>query len=152
MWLLGHMALGYFSGVTVNRFTKERVFIPLLWVSALLPDLDELFRGYLIHRGPTHSIIVAIAIFLPIYILTKKGLPYFSALASHSLIGDFFEPPLMLFWPLSNYEFSAPAFLQINGVMIIIVEMSLFLLMLFFMNKNMVKNKDFSWSSLLYIG
>jgi membrane-bound metal-dependent hydrolase YbcI (DUF457 family) len=130
MWFLGHIALGYFSGVIVNHYTKEKIIIPLLWVAALLPDLDFLVRGLLIHRGPTHSILVATALFLPIYLLTKHGLPYFAALATHTLIGDYFENSEKLFWPLSNRMFGAPHYLQLTVTTETILGLTLFVLMI----------------------
>ncbi len=42
------------------------------------------------HRTITHSIITATAIFTPLFIRYRsKAIPYFAALAQHSLIGDF---------------------------------------------------------------
>jgi membrane-bound metal-dependent hydrolase YbcI (DUF457 family) len=90
MQLLGHLALGYFSALIISRYTKEQLYLPLVWIISVLPDIDLLFTHYIIHRGPTHSIILALILFLPIFIWYHKGLAYFAALASHSLIGDFF--------------------------------------------------------------
>jgi hypothetical protein len=79
-------------------------------VLSIIPDIDILI-GFLlnsdIHRGPTHSIITATLLFIPFFILYRqKAIPYFAALASHSLIGDFFiGGQLQLLWPLSSTEF-----------------------------------------------
>jgi membrane-bound metal-dependent hydrolase YbcI (DUF457 family) len=129
MQFLGHLALGYFFGATVSKYTKEKLNIPLIWIFSLLPDIDILTRGFLLHRGPTHSILLAAILFLPLYLITKRGLPYFAALASHTLIGDYFNPSEKLFWPVSNDWFGAPSILQLTGRMLIIVEVSLFTLM-----------------------
>jgi len=60
-----------------------------------------------LHRGPTHSIISALIVFVPFFIVyRKKAVPYFIALISHSLIADFLiGGQIMLFWPLSQAEF-----------------------------------------------
>jgi len=130
MWFLGHLALGYFSGYAASKYSKQELMIPLVWVFSLMPDLDEFFRRYMVHRGPAHSIIVAIMIFIPIFILfKKKALPYFAALASHSLIGDYFVPPTQLFWPLSNAWFGVSPEFQLTGMTETMVEVLLFSLM-----------------------
>ena len=74
-----------------------------------MPDIDivyDFLTGSDIHRGPTHSIVVATLAFIPIFIIyRKKAIPYFLALISHPLIGDFFiGGRLQLFWPLSTRE------------------------------------------------
>jgi len=114
----------------VGRFTGEKINIPLIWFCSLLPDLDLFFPGLIVHRGPTHSILVALAIFVPIYLYYRRGLPYFAALASHSLIGDYFVPDLQLFWPISSGWFGAPSSLQLSGTTETLVELSLFVLMM----------------------
>jgi membrane-bound metal-dependent hydrolase YbcI (DUF457 family) len=129
MWILGHLALGYFSAFTVGKFTKEKIIIPLVWVVCMLPDLDELFKGFVVHRGPSHSIIVAVIVFIPVVLLFRRGLPYFTALTSHMLIGDYLYPPTQLFWPISNAWYGAPSWLQLRGTLETVVEVSLFILM-----------------------
>jgi hypothetical protein len=104
------MALAYLLAKASGKLLKVNFNIPLVLVLSILPDIDILF-GFLlqsdIHRGPTHSIIVAILVFIPFFIIyRKKAVPYFAALASHSLIGDFFiGGQLQLLWPLSTSEF-----------------------------------------------
>ncbi len=128
MQLLGHLGLGYLCGAIVARFTGEKINIPLIWLCSVLPDVDLLFPGLITHRGPTHSILVAVAIFVPIYLYLRRGLPYFAAVASHSLIGDFLVPPLQLLWPLSSAWFGAPSGLALTGSTETLVEVSLFAL------------------------
>jgi hypothetical protein len=104
------MSIAYLLGKGSEKLTHYKPNIPLLFVLSILPDADIIFgmlTGAEIHRGPSHSIIVAIAVFIPIFILyRKKALPYFLALISHSLIGDFFiGGQLQLFWPLSTRQF-----------------------------------------------
>jgi len=89
MYLLGHVALGYFAATTVRRITHENFSIPLIWLVSLLPDVDLLISG-LQHRGPTHSIVIALLLFTPILIILKRGLAYLAALATHMVIGDYF--------------------------------------------------------------
>jgi membrane-bound metal-dependent hydrolase YbcI (DUF457 family) len=132
MWILGHIALGYFSAYSVSKFTKEKIIIPLVWIFSLLPDLDELFEGYIVHRGPSHSILFVIIVFIPIFLIFRKYLAYFAALASHILVGDFFVPPTQMFWPLTYTWYGVPSLLQLKGAVETVVEVTLFVLMLLF--------------------
>jgi membrane-bound metal-dependent hydrolase YbcI (DUF457 family) len=129
MQLLGHLALGYFSALIAGKYAKEKFLIPVVWFCSLLPDLDVFAFRYITHRGPTHSIILAAAIFIPIYIATRRFLPYFAAVASHTLIGDYFNPPEKLFWPLNNNWYGAPANLSLTGTSLQTAELILFALM-----------------------
>jgi membrane-bound metal-dependent hydrolase YbcI (DUF457 family) len=109
---VGHMALAYLLGKASAKLLKVNINIPLILVLSIIPDIDILFDFLFnsdIHRGPTHSIIVAIVVFIPFFVLyRKRATPYFAALASHSLIGDFLiGGQLQLLWPLSTNEFGA---------------------------------------------
>ena len=102
MYPLGHLALGYFAGKITSKITKNETNILLLWIFSMLPDIDILIPG-LVHRGPTHSIIVATAIFTPIMIYYKKGTSYYASLLSHSLIGDYITAyGCQLLWPINQ--------------------------------------------------
>lgn len=107
---VGHMALAYLLGKASAKLLKVNLNIPLILVLSVIPDIDIIFDFIFkseIHRGPTHSIIVAILVFIPFFVLYRqKVTPYFAALASHSLIGDFLiGGQLQLLWPLSTNEF-----------------------------------------------
>jgi hypothetical protein len=112
LFAVGHMSLAYLFGKACAKLLKVNINVPLILVLSIIPDIDILF-GFLlnseIHRGPTHSIIVAIVVFIPFFVLYRqKAVPYFAALASHSLIGDFFVGgKVQLLWPLSTNEFGA---------------------------------------------
>jgi hypothetical protein len=104
------MALAYLLGKASGKLLKVNFNIPLILVLSIIPDIDILFDFLFnsdIHRGPTHSIIMAILIFIPFFMLyRKKAVPYFAALASHSLIADLIiGGNLQLLWPLSASEF-----------------------------------------------
>ena len=104
------MALAYLLGKASAKLLKVNLNIPLILVLSVIPDIDILFDFLLkseIHRGPTHSIITAILVFIPFFVLYRqKVTPYFAALASHSLIGDFLiGGQIQLLWPLSTNEF-----------------------------------------------
>jgi hypothetical protein len=84
--------------------------VPLILVLSVIPDIDIIFNFLLktdIHRGPTHSVITALLVFVPLFLLYRqKAVPYFTALISHSLIADFIiGGQLQLLWPLSRREF-----------------------------------------------
>jgi hypothetical protein len=104
------MALAYLLGKASAKLLKVSLNIPLILVLSVIPDIDILFDFLLkseIHRGPTHSIVVAIVVFIPFFVLYRqKAMPYFAALASHSLIGDFLiGGQVQLLWPLSPNKF-----------------------------------------------
>jgi len=103
MFAVGHIALGYIIGRVLNRATGESQNLPALWTMSLLPDIDLLIPG-LEHRGPTHSIIIALLIFIPLLVMMpKKTAPLFAALATHSLIGDYItNGGVKLLWPIST--------------------------------------------------
>ena len=144
MKLLGHLALGYFSALAVNRYSNKKFNMLFVWLISILPDVDFLFREYIIHRGPTHSIIVQAIICLPIYLILRRGLPYFAALFSHSLIGDFVNPPTPLLWPISSNWYGIGNSLKLVGSSLQIVEMTLFALMIIaiFLNRKKMSPRD----------
>ena len=107
---VGHMALAYLLGKPSAKILKVNLNIPLILVLSIIPDIDILIGDLLntnIHRGPTHSVIAAILVFIPIFVFYhQKAVPYFVALISHSLIGDFFiGGQIQLLWPLSTRQF-----------------------------------------------
>jgi membrane-bound metal-dependent hydrolase YbcI (DUF457 family) len=110
LFAVGHMALAYLLGKGTSKALRVKLNIPILLVLSILPDIDIIYdflTGAEIHRGPTHSIVVAAIAFIPLFIFyRKKAIPYFLALISHPLIGDFFiGGQLQLFWPLSTKQF-----------------------------------------------
>ena len=100
---VGHFALGYILSKLTAKFTKTKLNIPLVFTLSVIPDIDILITP-LEHRGPTHSIIVATIIFMPLFaIWSKNALPYFVAYIQNSLIGDFIAGGrTQLFWPLTS--------------------------------------------------
>jgi membrane-bound metal-dependent hydrolase YbcI (DUF457 family) len=101
---MGHFALGYFSSEIIGKINKEKVNYPIIYTVSIMPDID-LFIPFVEDRGPTHSIVIAFLIFLPIIIKYKRGYSYSSSLASHSLIGDFFTAyGCRLFWPMVRVQ------------------------------------------------
>ena len=104
------MALAYLLSKTSAKLLNVNINIPLVLVLSVIPDIDLIFDFLLkseIHRGPTHSIVTAVLVFIPFFVLYRqKAVPYFAALLSHSLIGDLFIGGyLQLLWPLSSREF-----------------------------------------------
>jgi len=63
------------------------------------------------HRGPTHSIILFLAIAFPsILVWKKQAIPYLATFASHPFLGDYLTASsaaegLQLFFPLSASQF-----------------------------------------------
>jgi membrane-bound metal-dependent hydrolase YbcI (DUF457 family) len=75
----------------------------LVLTLSIIPDID-LIIPFLEHRGPTHSIVTAFIVFIPIFaIYNKKAIPYLIALIQHSLIGDYTTGGrIQLLWPLTT--------------------------------------------------
>jgi membrane-bound metal-dependent hydrolase YbcI (DUF457 family) len=138
------MALAYLVAKASGKLLKVNFNIPLILVLSIIPDVDIILEFLLrspLHRGPTHSIIIAILVFIPFLVLyRKKAIPYFAALASHSLIGDFFiGGQLQLLWPLSTnefglYELGFP-YINIYNPIDIALEFALFVIALIVMLK-----------------
>ena len=129
------MAIAYLLGKGSSKKLHVKLNIPILLVLSILPDVDIIYdylTGSEIHRGPTHSIVVAIVAFIPIFIYyRKKAIPYFLALISHPLIGDFFiGGKLQLFWPISTKQFGlhelGSYYISITSPVNIALEVSLF--------------------------
>jgi hypothetical protein len=98
------MALAYLLGKLSAKPLNLKPNVPVLLVLSIIPDIDILVGVEGFHRGPTHSLITAVLIFIPFFVLYRqKAIPYFLALVSHGLIGDLFiGGKIQLFWPLSN--------------------------------------------------
>jgi len=126
---VGHMALAYLLGKSSAKFLKVNFNIPLILVLSLIPDADILLNGVIeLHRGPTHSLIVALIIFIPFFaIYRRKAIPYFLALVSHAVIADFLiGGNLMLFWPLTSQLFGLNDCICISSFVNITLEWTLF--------------------------
>jgi hypothetical protein len=112
MFAVGHLALGYLTGKTSGKFLNVSINIPLALALSILPDIDLLVPG-LQHGGPTHSIVLYLALAFPAILVWKKqAIPYLIAVASHPLLGDFPTRPskaqgVQLFFPVSSSWFSA---------------------------------------------
>ena len=129
------MALAYLLCKASGKLLKVNFNIPLILVLSIIPDIDIIFEFLLqspIHRGPTHSLITAILVFIPFFVLYRqKAAPYFVALASHSLIGDvLIGGQLQLLWPLSTHEFGLPElglpYINIYSPINVVLEFTLF--------------------------
>ena len=101
------MALAYIISKPAAKYLKINLNIPLVMVLSVLPDIDLIVPAF--HRGPSHSVVTALIVFLPVFVLyAEKAVPYFLALASHSLIGDFLiGGRVQLLWPLSQNFYSS---------------------------------------------
>jgi membrane-bound metal-dependent hydrolase YbcI (DUF457 family) len=139
------MSIAYLLGKGSSKALHTKINIPVLLVLSILPDIDivyDVLTGAQIHRGPTHSIVVAALAFIPIFIyFGKKAIPYFLALISHPLLGDFLiGGNLQLFWPISNntYGFHESGFyyIDIYNPINIVLEVSLFLVAMLVLYKS----------------
>lgn len=134
---VGHMALGYILGKASAKFLKMDLNVAAVMVFSIIPDIDILIP-IIQHRGPAHSLITALVIFLPIFAIYRlKAAPYLLALISHSLIGDYFVGGrIQLFWPVMTQQYGVQ--LSIISQTNITLEWLLFLVSMVVM----LKSKD----------
>jgi membrane-bound metal-dependent hydrolase YbcI (DUF457 family) len=126
MFAVGHFALGYLGGKLSSKILNVKFNLPLLFLASVFPDFDILFP-FLQHRGPLHSIVVLCLAFVPIFLLFRaRAVPYFVAVISHGLVGDFLTGGLQVFWPLST-EFFGLA-IGMYSLTNVVLESSLFVL------------------------
>jgi membrane-bound metal-dependent hydrolase YbcI (DUF457 family) len=132
------------------------VNLPLLFAASVLPDVDLLLR-FLMHRGPTHSLITLTVLMIPFFVFYRKqAFPYYAALLSHVFIGDFFTGGIELFWPLSQGWFGTLNF-DVGGLSNVAVELGLFVLVLPIMYrlgdlKTLLKTHNKNWAQVLPLG
>ena len=110
---------------------KTKFDIPLVLTLSVIPDIDILFSNQYLqlleHRGPTHSIITSLIVFIPFFVVyRKRAVPYFVALVQHSLIGDYIAGGtlgIQLLWPITaqhfaiNIDIRSPANVTIEWIM-----------------------------------
>jgi len=127
MYAVGHLALGYLTGRATSKLLNVNVNIPLLFLTSIIPDIDLLIPG-LQHRGPTHSLIISILIFIPLVIYyRKKVIPYFIALTQHFIIGDYLTSEgIQLLWPINSINYYGLA-IEITSLTNITMEWIFFL-------------------------
>jgi membrane-bound metal-dependent hydrolase YbcI (DUF457 family) len=103
---VGHLAAGYILSKLASKATKTNINTPLVLMFSVLPDIDLLIP-FLEHRGPTHSLIAEILVFIPLFVLYgKKAAPYLLALIQHPLIGDYiFGGRMQLLWPITHQHY-----------------------------------------------
>ena len=102
MYAVGHFALGYLTGKITSKLSAVKINLPLLFLASVIPDIDLLIPG-LYHRGPLHSVLLYCLLFLPIFLLYKKGAaPYFVAVIQHLILGDYLTGGTQLLWPISD--------------------------------------------------
>jgi hypothetical protein len=130
----GHLALGYIVAMVSAKLTKTRFSIPLIFTLSIIPDLDFLVT-FLRHGGSSHSIILAIIIFAPVFaICGKRTIPYFLAVVQHSLLGDYFGGgAIQLFWPITRQYYG----LSISTPTIVLVEWLAFVTSMVIMLKSL---------------
>ena len=129
MYPPGHFAIGYFITIYLNRYIKEDTFLPFVLIASILPDIDIFFNQYILHRGPTHSIVTMSLLFIPFYYVYRKGFTILAAVYSHSLIGDYVTAyGTQLFWPLTDNWYRAPPQLLLGRKEALFVESILLLI------------------------
>jgi len=127
MYAVGHITLGYLMWKLIDR--EGSLNLPAICLLSILPDVDLLIRG-LRHRGPTHSLIAAFIVFVPLLIIKKREmLAYLVVLLSHSAIGDYFiGGGVQLLWPVSQQWMKFPLAIGIKNPLEPALELLLFVI------------------------
>jgi hypothetical protein len=112
-YAVGHLAFGYISSKTSAKLLNTGFNIPVVLLLSVIPDVDLLIP-FLQHRGPTHSVIMALVVFVPFFVVYHgKAIPYFVALVQHSLVGDYLAGGrVQLFWPLTTQTYGTSMSIQ----------------------------------------
>jgi membrane-bound metal-dependent hydrolase YbcI (DUF457 family) len=148
--------LGYIVGRGSSKLAGVKVNLPLLFAASVLPDVDLLLR-FLMHRGPTHSLITLTVLMIPFLVIYRKqAIPYYEALLSHVFIGDFFTGGIELLWPVSHDWFGILNF-DVGSTVNVVVELGLFFLVVPIMYKlgdlsSFLKPHSKSWALVLPLG
>ena len=130
MYAVGHIALGHIVGRIFGRLTGDEANIPLVWSLSVVPDLDLLFRG-LDHRGPSHSLVVALAVFAPFLLYKfRKSIVYLAVLTAHTVIGDYFTGEVMMLWPFSHENFVFQYTISMENPLEVYLELAFFVVFL----------------------
>ncbi len=134
MYALGHFALGYLTGKGTSKLAHVKLNMPILLAVSVIPDIDLIFSNVMDHRGLTHSIIVIVALMIPLLFYYRKTvLPYAAALLSHVFLGDFFTGGIEFLWPITKeaygYNFA------VNSLTISALELALFFVSIILMYK-----------------
>jgi len=109
------------------------------------------------HRGPTHSLITITVLMIPFFIVYRKqAIPYYAALLSHILIGDFFTGGVELFWPMSQGWFGVLN-IEVNGLTNVVAELGLFFVTLPIMYKlgdfqSLLRPHNKNWALIIPLG
>ncbi len=130
LFAIGHFSIGYLAAKASANKLRTQLNIPLLLTASIIPDIDLILRslGLLSHRGPTHSLIMIVAFAIPLLIIYKKAvIPYFAAITSHTLIGDYFAGGARLLWPITDQWYTALD-LKINTFAYALLELTPFII------------------------
>ncbi len=136
---VGHLALGYLTGKAASKLLDVKINVAFLFLASILPDADLLLG--LDHRGPTHSLLVYAVMFVPVFwAYGKQAVPFFVALAQHSLLGDLLTGGgVQVLWPAFSEWYGAQ--LKVTSFFNISLEWVVFLMAMAFF----LKTRD-AWS------
>ncbi len=95
--------LGLVLGVVFAGKRRGKLFVPVVLMLAVLPDVDLFFGSFGVeHHTFTHSLFFWVVFFVPVLVVYRRRfIPYFVAVVQHFAFGDLFVGEVMLFWPFS---------------------------------------------------
>ena len=101
------MSWAYVWAVIFAGKYRRTLFIPIILILGVMPDIDIFFRSFGIeHQSFTHSILFWLVIFVPfLKFKSWKGIPYLVSVLQHFCFGDFLIGTIMLFWPFTSSSF-----------------------------------------------
>ncbi|MGB9630805.1 MAG: metal-dependent hydrolase [Candidatus Methanodesulfokora sp.] len=109
-----HLAFALFLSSYLLRSNPQLlIFVPIVFVSAMLPDLDLALRSipFIEHRKTFHNIWFMIAVMIIFWSLTHDALltRLFSiGIVSHFLMDSLTKQGVMWLYPLSNWRIRGP--------------------------------------------
>ena len=115
-----HVLFGFFIGALLFLINKSILFLLLIILGSIFPDVDEhkSFIGRRLpvisrilnflfgHRGIFHTIFIGMIIFIGFYLsgFLLLGLGFFIGYLSHLLLDSLTLLGVKLFWPITNLQ------------------------------------------------
>ncbi len=115
MRFLTHIVGGVAAGLFITNFYPGILIIAVAAIASGIPDIDTpkskygrriqpfsiIFAAFLKHRGVFHSLLAAILLSLPLYIIEQSwGIAFFAGYISHLVLDSLNKKGTKPLWPL----------------------------------------------------